>query len=57
MLKVAAPFFAFRCLVMAHPVWYPALPDAVRQRLIAFTLNVLDRDSFELDLVNTYCGL
>jgi hypothetical protein len=57
MLKVAASFFAFRCLVMAHPVWYPALPDTVRERLIAFTLNVLERDSFELDRVNTYCGL
>jgi hypothetical protein len=57
MLKVVAPFFAFRCLVMAHPVWYPALPDSVRERLIAFALAVLERDSFELDQVNTYCGL
>jgi hypothetical protein len=56
MLKVVAPFFAFRCLVMAHPVWYPALADKVRQALITFTLNVLEQESFDLDRVNAYCG-
>jgi hypothetical protein len=55
MLKIAAPFLAFRCLVMAHPVWYPGLPGGVREKLIAFTLNVLDRDALELDKVNSYC--
>jgi hypothetical protein len=57
MLKVVAPFFAFRCLVMAHPVWYPALLDGLREKLVAFTLNVLDAESFELARVNAYCGL
>lgn len=56
MLKVAAPFFVFRCLVMAHPVWYPALPDGVREKLITFALAVLDRGAFDLEKVNAYCG-
>jgi len=55
MLKVAAPFFAFRGLVMASPVWYPHLPDAVRQRMLAFIVAVLERDSFDPQEVNRYC--
>ena len=41
MLRVVAPFYAFRGLVMASPVWYPALSDTVRQRILAFVLAVL----------------
>jgi hypothetical protein len=57
MLNVVAPFFAFRCLVMAHPLWYPELPEEVRQALMSFALNVLLGDPFELDRVNRYCGV
>ena len=35
-LQVVAPFFAFRALVMASPVWYPNLPEAVRAKLLTF---------------------
>ncbi|HEY7333442.1 MAG TPA: phosphotransferase [Bryobacteraceae bacterium] len=56
MLKVVAPFFVFRCLVMAHPVWYPALPGGAREKLIAFALAVLDRKEFDPEQVNRYCG-
>lgn len=35
-LDVLPPFFAFRALVIAHPRWYPDLPDGVRQALIRF---------------------
>jgi aminoglycoside phosphotransferase (APT) family kinase protein len=55
-LEVAAPYFAFRGLVMASPVWYPALDDAVRRKLINFILAVLDRPAFDPREVNTYCG-
>jgi hypothetical protein len=57
MLQVVAPFFVFRCLVMAHPVWYPSLPAGVREKLIAFALAVLDRDAFDPEQVNAYCGV
>jgi len=56
MLKVVAPYFAFRGLVMASPVWYPKLEDKVRQRLLTFILTVLERESFDPNEVNAYCG-
>jgi len=55
MLHVVAPFFAFRALVMAHPVWYPALPDKVRQQLFRFMRTVLGEERFEPSQVNRYC--
>ncbi len=56
MLQVAAPFFAFRGLVMAHPVWYPNLAKDVRQKLFNFMKAALDLDVFDPDEVNHYCG-
>lgn len=55
-LRVAAPFFAFRGLVMASPVWYPSLPDPVRRSLLSFVQAVLDSEAFEPPQVNAYCG-
>lgn len=57
MLQVAAPFFAFRGLVMASPVWYPSLSETVRRKLLAFMLAVLDAETFDPRRVNTYCGM
>jgi streptomycin 6-kinase len=56
MLQVVAPFFAFRGLVMAHPIWYPNLREDVRQKLFNFIHALLDRDVFNPDEVNHYCG-
>ena len=53
---VAAPYFAFRGLVMASPLWYPSLADTVRRRLINFILAVLDSPAFDPREVNNYCG-
>lgn len=55
-LEVAPPFYAFRCLVMASPVWYPTLPEEVRRKLFAFLQSVLDAEAFDPARVNTYCG-
>jgi aminoglycoside phosphotransferase (APT) family kinase protein len=55
MLQVVAPFFAFRGLVMAHPVWYPHLPRDVRQKLFNFIEAVLKEDVFDPCKVNPYC--
>jgi len=55
-LRVAGPFFAFRGLVMASPLWYPGLSDAVRQKLLNFILAVLDEETFDPTQVNAYCG-
>lgn len=55
-LEVVPPFFAFRGLVMASPLWYPTLPEGVRQKLFTFIQAVLDVDTFDPYLVNAYCG-
>jgi hypothetical protein len=51
-LETAAPFFTFRCLVMASPVWYPSLDASVRRKLFSFLLSVLDAPRFEPEKVN-----
>ena len=56
MLQVAAPFFVFRALVMANPVWYPSLDDSVRRKLLAFLSAVLEVNAFDPTQVNAYCG-
>lgn len=53
--EVIAPFYAFRALVMANPVWYPALAADVRGKVVRFMLNVLDAPRFEPARVNAYC--
>jgi hypothetical protein len=57
MLDVVAPFFVFRALVMANPVWYPQLAEKIRRQLFAFSLAVLSEDRFDPAKVNHYCGL
>ena len=46
-LELAAPFFAFRGLVMASPVWYPDLDDSVRRSLFRFIERVLELPRFD----------
>lgn len=55
-LQVVGPFFAFRALVMASPVWYPKLPENVRRKLFTFVRAVLESEVFDLTKVNNYCG-
>ncbi|MEW6544739.1 MAG: phosphotransferase [Nitrospirota bacterium] len=54
-LETAAPFFAFRGLVIASPLWYPDLSLAVRRAIFNFVRNVLDAERFEPEEVNRYC--
>jgi hypothetical protein len=55
-LQVVAPFFAFRALVIASPVWYPNLSEGVRLKLLSFIFAVLDEQTFDPTQVNKYCG-
>ena len=54
LLEVAAPFFAFRGLVMASPIWYPVLGSQVRESLLRFIENVLASECFEPERVDGY---
>jgi hypothetical protein len=56
LLDVVGPFFAFRGLVVANPVWYPKLRPGIRAKLFNFIRTVLDRPRFEPLCVNAYCG-
>ena len=53
---VVGPFFAFRGLVVANPVWYPKLRRGIRAKLLNFVRAVLDRPRFDPSCVNAYCG-
>lgn len=55
-LDVIAPFFAFRGLVMASPVWYPSLSKSIRQKLFSFIRAVLETERFDPVLINEYCS-
>ena len=53
-LEVIPPFFSWRGMVVASPVWYPNLSRDVRMKLLNFVKNVLQSDSFDLVDVNSY---
>lgn len=54
MLKVIQPFFAWRGLVIASPLWYPNLSLDVRIKLFNFIKNVLETEELELKNINSY---
>ncbi len=53
-LEVIQPFYAWRALVLASPVWYPSLPSSVRETLLRFAENLLQTDRFDPPRVNGY---
>lgn len=54
-LDTTAPFFAFRGLVLASPLWYPKLTVTVRRKIFRFIENVLAVPRFDPADVNRYC--
>lgn len=50
LLSVAPPFFAWRALVVANPVFYPNFSAAARDRLLAFAEQALQHGVLDLDL-------
>jgi hypothetical protein len=53
-LEVVQPFYAWRGLVVASPIWYPNLSRDVRVKLLNFVRNILRYEKFDLDAINTY---
>lgn len=49
-LSVAAPFLAWRLLVLACPVWYPNLAPQTRERLLGLAECALSAESFVPEL-------
>jgi aminoglycoside phosphotransferase family enzyme len=54
MLTVIQPFYVWRALVVASPVWYPSLSRAVRVKLFNFIKNMLVTERFDPADVNSY---
>lgn len=48
-LRLIAPYFVWRALVVASPVWYPTLPGKVRARLMDLIARVMRRDGLDLE--------
>ena len=54
LLEVIQPFYVFRSLVVASPIWYPNLDPGVRTKLFNFINNILDSEVFDYLDVNSY---
>ncbi len=47
LLETAAPYLAWRALVLACPVWYPSMSPAGRDRLLGFAERALEAPRFD----------
>ena len=54
LLSVIQPFFLFRGLVVASPVWYPNIETSMRDKLFNFMKNVISDEKFDFLQVNEY---
>lgn len=53
-LSVIAPFYAFRGLVVTHPLYYPDMEYAKRRLMLSFIVNVLNDERFDPGKVSDY---
>jgi aminoglycoside phosphotransferase (APT) family kinase protein len=53
-LEVIQPFYAWRGLVLASPIWYPHVEKRVRAGLFSFAKNALRCKRFDLADVDSY---
>ena len=54
--EVIQPFYAFRGLVVASPIWYPNISLDTRRKLFNFIWNVLEAEKFDYKGVSKYLG-
>lgn len=54
LLNVVQPFYAWRALVIANPIWYPNLEIDIRRKIFNFIHNLLNLEVFEIEKVNDY---
>lgn len=55
-LSVAAPFLAWRALVLASPVWYPSVTPDARDAILRFAEAALDAPSFDPESASRFVG-
>jgi hypothetical protein len=54
--RVIQPFYVWRALSLANPVWYPDLTIETREKLFNFIENLLAEDWFDPGKINNYLG-
>lgn len=54
LLNVIQPYYAWRALVVASPIWYPNLSHNLRRKLFNFINNVLESERFDPDKLDLY---
>ena len=52
-LKRMAPFLAWRLLVLASPIWYPAVTTELRCVLLGIAIHWLEGRSFDPNVIET----
>ncbi|MEW5760249.1 MAG: phosphotransferase [Candidatus Thermoplasmatota archaeon] len=53
-LSIIQPFYAFRAIVIANPLFYPNVSNDVRRKLFNFAQNVLAEDEFDIESIGDY---
>ncbi len=54
MLALIQPFYVWRALVIASPIWYPHLGVDIRKKIFNFIHNVLAVEMFDIRNINDY---
>jgi hypothetical protein len=54
LVAAVQPWFAWRALVVASPVWYPTIAEDVRRKLLTFAHRVLSAARYDYRRVNEY---
>jgi hypothetical protein len=54
--SVIQPWFAWRALVLASPIWYPDISEDVRRKLLRLARKVLSSKRYDYRKVNQYIG-
>ena len=53
LFEVLAPFYAFRGVVVANPVFYPDIKPETRDRIFRLIRKILMQDRFEIDILKS----
>ena len=56
LFEVLPPFYACRALVIAHPRWYPRIPERARVALLNFAASMGDLGPFDISAVEQSFG-
>lgn len=54
LFEVLAPFYAFRGVVVANPIFYPDIKFETRQKIFSFVKNILKLEKFKIEIINEY---